>query len=74
MKKLIWLLACFSPAVFAIKNLGFLFKNEPINPACVAMFNASFADSPYINAINVDECQHSNAAYQKTLVKAKQYC
>lgn len=69
MKIIPCLLLLYSITGFAINNSGFYFQNEPINPACVALFNSSMADHPYINAINLNECQHSNAAYQKTLRK-----
>lgn len=70
-KVLLLMLGCNS--AFAADNFGFVFENEAINPACVAMFNASVADYPYINAINLNECQHSNAAYQTTLSKGNSY-
>lgn len=53
-------------SVFAENNYGFLYKNEAINPACVALFNSSEADLPYIRSINLNVCQHSNAAFQQT--------
>jgi hypothetical protein len=52
---------------FVTNNFEFNYQNQPINPACVAMFNSSEADPPYIRAINLNVCQNSNAAFKKTL-------
>lgn len=49
-------------------NTDFSYQGQPINPACIALFNNSLSDFPYISAINLDNCQNSNAAYQKTMI------
>lgn len=67
MKKFYLLLILVANSVFAENNQGFLYKDEVINPACVALFNSSIADFPYIKSINLNNCQHSNVAYQRTL-------
>lgn len=68
MKKIaLGLLLTATTPLFAANTAEFLYQKEPINPACVAMFNSSAVDFPYITAINPNECQHSNAAFQTSL-------
>ena len=67
LKQCLAILLLITTTIYADSQAGFTFKNEPINPACVAMFNSGMADLPYIKSINMNVCQHSNAAYQKTL-------
>lgn len=62
-KKIFFILLFCTTSAFAENNYGFVYQSEPINPACVAMFNSSLADFPYIRSININRCQHSNAAY-----------
>lgn len=64
-KKLFFLLLAWINSALAQNDYGFTYQNEAINPACIAMFNSSFADFPYIRSINLNVCQHSNAAFQK---------
>lgn len=59
----------FVSSVFASHQTDFTYQHLPIHPACVALFNASMADYPYISAVNVNVCQHSNAAYQQIIKK-----
>lgn len=62
-----------SSSLVANAEEGFVFQNNPINPACVAMFNSSMSDGHYIKSINLNECQKSNAAYQTTFKNKKNY-
>ena len=69
MKKMLFIFLFFvTQAIAAQDNSNFNYRGQPINPACIALFNNSLADFPYISAINLDNCQNSNAAYQKTMV------
>jgi hypothetical protein len=67
MKKILVIMFFGINTIFAGTDYGFVFQNKPINPACIAMFNSSLADMPYINSINLNVCQNSNAAFQTTL-------
>lgn len=67
LKKIFFLLLLITGSAYADSNDGFTYQNAPVNPACVAMFNSSMADLPYLKSINLNVCQHSNAAYQKTM-------
>lgn len=69
MKKLFFILLVLTNSAFA-ENNNFSYQNKPINPACVALFNSSEADKPYIKSIDLSACQNSNVAYQKTLSDA----
>ncbi len=73
MKKILLLLSLGISSAFAENNHGFLYQGEPINPACVAMFNSSEADFPYISSINLNVCQRSNAAFKKTMQNKNVY-
>jgi hypothetical protein len=66
-KTILYFLLIIVNCARAEKNQGFLYQNEVINPACVALFNSSIADFPYVRSINLNNCQHSNAAFQRTL-------
>lgn len=70
MRKIGLLLFVIANTTFATTAPSFNYQQQPINPACVAMFNGSEADLPYISAINIATCQHSNAAYQKAYTSA----
>jgi len=73
-KKILPILLFFvSTSLFADTQNEFTFQNNPINPACVAMFNSSMSDGPYIKSINLNACQKSNAAYQTTLKNKEGY-
>ncbi len=72
MKKLLLLLLFGMNSALAENNYGFLYQGEPVNPACIAMFNSSEADLPYLSSINLNACQHSNAA-SKTILKNKNF-
>src|SRR5690349_11127148 len=66
MKTLLSFLMFWISPVLAGNNYGFTYQNEVINPACVAMFNSSMADQPYIRSINMNKCQSSNVAFKST--------
>jgi len=71
LKKWLPILLFFSIGnTFAATSDDFVFQGKPINPACVAMFNSSMSDTPYISSIILNNCQNSNAAY-KTILKNK---
>ena len=43
-------------------NNSFSYMNRPVNPACLALFNGSEADMPFITEINLSTCQNANAS------------
>jgi hypothetical protein len=60
MKKFLLLIFYILPNLAAAQenNADFTYKGQPINPACIALFNNSLADFPYISAVNLDNCQN----------------
>lgn len=48
------------------KNLEFKFFDRPVKPACLALFNSTKDNYPYVKAIDLWRCQFGEALPQKT--------
>lgn len=61
MKKIIvGFLLFFSMATYAANDTRFYYRNNVINPACVALFNSSTRDLPYVRAVGINGCYNSH--------------
>lgn len=52
---------CVSTACFGAQPHSFSYQGQIINPACLAVFNISMNDKPWIQSVSIEGCQHSNA-------------
>ncbi len=66
MKKIIVLVITLLISSFAYAQTKFTFLGQPIRPACVALFNSTVENYPYVKAINLRSCQSGRSFPQTT--------
>lgn len=68
MKKIIVLVITLLTSSFAFAQVHpkFTFLGQPIRPTCVALFNSTVENYPYVKAINLRSCQSGRSFPQTT--------
>jgi len=55
-----------APTIFASGPIKFSYFGRPIKPACIALFNSTLENTPYVRTINLRMCQSGRSFSQDT--------
>lgn len=74
MKKILFTVLFLSiSSVFAENAKNFTYLGHPVKPTCVALFNSTVENYPYVESINLRQCQYGRSFLQATHHDKKGY-